>query len=302
MSKITLRASGTQAPDDMPPGEWIARCEHGEIKQRGNKVSAVLSFSVLGRFTDEGFVNENEGVLFKQWYFLAEIKPNQDDIVLEIQPYSKYGTAWALAMGRPLKSGEDPNPEAFQKKIFRVDVGFSSAAGGSFSYRNLGRKKDARDFLRIHTILEKIEEITLTHMSHMTHKHVHVQEHEHEHDTRALTQTSTMEGSSKVISLRMNQGSKMNHEQRPQGHATGAALAPSTAAAPAPEECETTQMMKGIKAEDVVRLFGRGKLVSHNGKSVSCSHCSGPIVALIEANGRQTWSCHHCGRRAKTFD
>jgi hypothetical protein len=118
MPKITLRASGAQAPDEMQTCEWIARCEHGEIKQRGNKVSAVLSFSVLGRFMHKGFVNENEGVLLKQWYFLAEIKPNQDDIVLEIQPYSKYGTAWALAMGPASQSRRNSHSSSISKKDF----------------------------------------------------------------------------------------------------------------------------------------------------------------------------------------
>jgi hypothetical protein len=259
MAKITLRASGAQAPADMKPGEWIVRCEHGEIKQRGNKISAVLSFSVLGRVIDKGFVTENAGVILKQWYFLSQIDPNDGDVILEIQPYSKYGTAWTLAMGRPFKSGEDPSPKAFEKKIFRVDVGFSSAADGSFSYRNLGRKKDPRDFLRIHTILEKIEEKTLTHMTPYEpiggHVHVHEYVNGHEHDTRALASASTRtqvsaETDNKVI--RMNGASHKGYEQVPQGHANQA---------PGDFKQRAPDAKKGVTTIDVLRIFPGAKVI-----------------------------------------
>jgi hypothetical protein len=247
MAKITLRASGAQAPDDMRAGEWAARCDRGELKQRGNKISAVLSFTVVGRFGPDGFVSENAGVLLKQWYFLAELKPNQDDIVLDIQPYSKYGTAWALAMGRSFKSGEIPSPEAFEKKLFRVDVGFSSAAGGSFSYRNQGRKKDPRDFLRIHTILEKIEEKALTHMSPCEpigdHKHEHVHVNGHEHAPRASAVASAQTSASADSNgIRMSSASHKGNEQAPQGHHANGAPG---------ESPETT----GISERDVIRVF-----------------------------------------------
>jgi hypothetical protein len=252
MPTITLRASGAQAPADMQPGEWIVRCGRGEIKTRGNKVSAVLTFSVLGRLTDKGFVKENEGVVLKQWYFLTQIEHVKPEIVLEIQPYSKYGTAWTLAMGRPFKSGEDPNPEAFEKKIFRVDVGFSSAAGGQFSYKNLGRKKDHRDFLRVHSIVEKVEEKTLTHMTPYEpigdHVHVHVNEHEHEHDTRALAVTPTPT-ETETEDIRMTGASHMSNEQVPQGHANKA---------PGVSE------KKGCTVGDALRIFPGAKIVQRS--------------------------------------
>ena len=219
MQKVTLKASGSQAPTDMPPGEWIIRCEHGEISRRGNQISAVLACIVLGHFTDKGFTKENEGVVLKQWYFLARIDSKGDDVVLDIHPHSKYGTAWALAMGRPLKSTDEPNPSAFEKKIFRVDVGYRSDAGGSFSYKNVGKKKDPKDFLRIHTIMEKIEEKDLSHMTSLSqwgHKHVHVTEHEH--DARASTVTSTP-ASTDSKSIRSIGASHMSNEPGPKGHA-----------------------------------------------------------------------------------
>ena len=255
MPKIILRASGAQAPDDMQAGEWVVRCENGEIKTRGNKVSAVLSFSVLGRFTDKGFVKDNEGVVLTQWYFLTQIDPSQSEIILEIGPYSKYGSAWRLAMGRTFKAGEDPDPKAFEKKIFRVDVGYSSAAGGSFSYKNVGKKKDRRDFLRVHTIIEKIEEKAHTHMTSYDpiggHVYVHVNEdeHGHEHDTRALTSTpaetaASTETDNRVI--RMNGASHKGNEQVPQGHAN---LAPGK-----------FSEKKPVNVDDVFRIFPGAKL------------------------------------------
>src|SRR5262249_51157922 len=145
--------------------EWIVRCYHGELKERGNQVQAILKFSVLGRYVDGNFRRQNEGVVLKQWYFLSEIENREDeeDIELDIEPGSKYGLAWALAMERPFKSGENPSPKAFEKKTYRVDIGFRSNTGRTFSYRNVGRKKDESDFLRVHEIREKVDEKTLTH-------------------------------------------------------------------------------------------------------------------------------------------
>jgi hypothetical protein len=61
MAKITLRAIGAQAPDDMRPGESVLQYESGEIKQRGDKILAVLAFSVLGRFTDKALSKTTKG-------------------------------------------------------------------------------------------------------------------------------------------------------------------------------------------------------------------------------------------------
>jgi len=167
----------------MEPGEWIVRCHRGEIERKGDKISAVLTASVLGKYTERGFEKKYEGVVLKPWYSLGKVEGDENDVILDISPYSKYGAAWSLAMGRPLSSKENSDPKAFKNKIFRVDVGFRSNAGATYSYKNFGRKKDARDFLRIHEIHEKIEEKALTHMTpltmsmymdmNMTHEHQH---------------------------------------------------------------------------------------------------------------------------------
>jgi len=209
--KITLRASGTQAPENMKCGEYIARCKHGEIKVRGSQVSAVLQFTVVGRFAQTEFVEEHAGVVLRQWFSLGKIEGGEDDIILDVQPHSKYSTAWSKAMGRPLKSTDDPDPKAFEKKIFRVDVGFRSNSGGTFSYKNLARKKDAKDFLRIHEIIEKIEEKALTHMPPYAPIASINMLHEHEHGTKASTLTSTN-------GIRMNPTSHMNNEPGDTGH------------------------------------------------------------------------------------
>jgi hypothetical protein len=91
-------------------------------------------------------------VTLKPWYDLPEVK--QGAVI--IQPYSKYGKAWAMAMGRALKSSEDPDPRAFAGKLFKCDVGFSSRGpDGSYSYKHSGKKKGPRDFLRVHEIIGK---------------------------------------------------------------------------------------------------------------------------------------------------
>lgn len=167
--KVRLRAAGNQPPPDMRPGEYIARCERGEISVRGNKISAVLTFTVLGKFTAHGFEQANDAVALCQWYGLGENDPGDDMVTLEVKPYSKYGQAWAKAMSRPLKRTDDPDPKAFQKKVFKVNVGYRSNLDGNFSYKNTGRPKDPKDFLRIHLIVEKIDEKALIHMGPLEH-------------------------------------------------------------------------------------------------------------------------------------
>jgi hypothetical protein len=194
MPKITLKATGSQAPDDMPPGEYVARCERGEIRTRGNKVSAFLIFSVLGKQTDKDLDREYEGIVLHKWFFLSEIKDrNTENVTIDVKPHSLYATAWTLAAGRPLRRSESPSPAVFEKKTYRVEAGYSSEDNSSFSHRNQARKKGPRDFLRIHSILEIIEEKAPTHMSSYgpNGATVNVHVHEHEHQTPALTPTQT---------------------------------------------------------------------------------------------------------------
>ena len=317
MTKIILRATGSQVPDDMTPGEYIVRCEKGEIKQKGNKVTALLTFSVLGKPTAKGLNREHEGVILAQWYFLAEVKDPNAEIEIDIKPNSKYGAAWALAAGRPLKRGENPAPTIFEKKIFRVLVGYRTNDRGDFSYRNAETKKDGKDFLRIHAILEIIEKKAPTDMTpyepNEVNNNVIVNEHEHEQETQALAMIRTETKTKTLASgFRMNDKSK----EQVRGHAIEGLGAADERLAPVPF---------------LNSLFPGAKVVAED-KPLFCNHCNkalaleyeriyytapvahvesevsltdlihqrrSEIVKRIWPDGSSDWMCHACGRKAR---
>jgi len=74
---IKLKVAGRRAPLDMPPDDYVVRCDTAGIKPRGNKILAVLSFTVV--------TGKYEGVLLTQWYDLPATGV--------ITPTSKYARA-----------------------------------------------------------------------------------------------------------------------------------------------------------------------------------------------------------------
>ena len=152
----------------------------------------MLTFEIVGRVTTHGTAHDFDGVVLKQWFSLGTT--DDGDEAISISPHSKYGRAWSLAVGRSLKKGEAPEPQGFVGKTFRVIAGFSSRADGGYSLRNTYARKDSRDFIRVHELLENLTEKAQTHMKphdNTVNVHVHVNEHEHQHDTRASAPTPT---------------------------------------------------------------------------------------------------------------
>jgi len=219
MPKITLRAAGSQAPSTMQPGEYLAKCTRGEISTRGNKVTAVLSFLVVGKQAAEGVTAHHAGVLLRSWFHLAKLS-GREEIALDISPYSKYGLAWAIAAGHPLQAGDNPEPSIFENKTFAVDVGYSSSGSdGQFSYRHTATRKSDSDFLRIHSIRRKIEENAQSHMAMNSHQQEHVFVHEHEHNAQTSTEAPAPALAVDHSSIRSQGVFHMNNERIPQRHA-----------------------------------------------------------------------------------
>jgi hypothetical protein len=136
-----LRAGGMAPDESMTPGEYIANCEGATITTKGRTTIAVLEFRVI-----DGL---HTSTALRQWITI----PDVDGIV----PLgSRYGRQCALALGREIVSGDDLNPGAiFKTKIFRIDVGYrmTEKIGGTATPENAQRRKDAKDFLRVHSIL-----------------------------------------------------------------------------------------------------------------------------------------------------
>lgn len=136
--KISL--AGRRAPEDMPAGNYMARCVHFEEKRRGRNHFVILTFGVLDPV-------KYRGVAILRWLPIAE----------NLSPLSTYARSWELAAGK--QATDELPPEIFLGKVFRIYVGFRSneRVGGKFDREFTLRKKDPingkEDFLRVHEIL-----------------------------------------------------------------------------------------------------------------------------------------------------
>jgi hypothetical protein len=136
-----LRAGGLEPSESMAPGKFVAACEGGTITTKGRNTIAVLEFRIID--------GPHSGTALRQWITIP--------VVDEIVPIaSRYGRQCAVALGREINSGDELDPATiFRGKLFRVDVGFrmTEKVGGTATTENALRRKDAKDFLRVHSIL-----------------------------------------------------------------------------------------------------------------------------------------------------
>jgi hypothetical protein len=178
---------------------------------------------------------------------------------------------------------DDVDPATFGSKLFLAEVGFkSTSSDGRYSEASKQKRKED-DFLRVHSLREKISENPQTHM--VPYDTIRTQKHvfDSDIDTEASTPTE-------APGLRTADEGKTN-DKRPKGHASDATLAPSTAAAPASSH---------VGPAGIVRIWGGGRLTDAQGNPKVCEHCGGEkIVPIIEADGRESLSCHSCGRRIR---
>jgi hypothetical protein len=142
-----LRAGGLEPSESMAPGKYIANCEGATITTKGRSTVAVLEFRII-----DGL---HSGTALRQWITIPDI----DGIV----PLgSRYGRQCALALGRDIESGDDLNPATiFKGRLFRVDVGYrmTEKIGGIPSHEHTLRRKDHKDFLRVHNLIA-VEELS----------------------------------------------------------------------------------------------------------------------------------------------
>jgi len=136
-----LRAGGLEPDESMAPGEFVGNCEGATVTTKGRTTIAVLEFRIID--------GPHSGTALRQWITI----PDVDGIV---PPGSRYGRQCALALGREIESGDDLNPAAiFKSKTFRIEVGYrmTEKIGGTATPENNQRRKDAKDFLRVHTLI-----------------------------------------------------------------------------------------------------------------------------------------------------
>jgi len=136
-----LRAGGLEPDESMQPGVYIANCEGATITNKGKNTIAVLEFRIID--------GPHSGTALRQWITVPDI-----DGITPLA--SRYGRQCALALGREIEPGEDLNPAViFRARLFRVQVGYrmTEKIGGTPSPAHALRRKDAKDFLRVHELL-----------------------------------------------------------------------------------------------------------------------------------------------------
>jgi hypothetical protein len=142
----TLRLGGLPASEEMRPGKYQVCCEGAWLEAIGKGSRAVLQFRVIA--------GPHDGTALRQWLPAAE-----GGIVAPLGRYAKH---CALALGRLLTADDDLGDPAkiFVGRIFFALVGFRKTErqrGGMASDSNAQRKKDERDYLRVHELLEQGE-------------------------------------------------------------------------------------------------------------------------------------------------
>jgi len=140
--KKPLRAGGLQPTADMQPGEYVCCCESVRDEKKGNTRQAIMLFRVLD--------GQHSGTGLRMWLTIPEI----DGLVSQ---GTRYARQCALALGCELEPGDPLEPEAiFPGKTFLCFVGYRKTLkmGGPATEQNAQHRKDARDFLRIHELLE----------------------------------------------------------------------------------------------------------------------------------------------------
>jgi hypothetical protein len=141
-----LRLGGMEPSEDMQPGEYKVACEGASKKPWAKGIRVELKFRVVD--------GPHTGTALRQWIAV--------DTSGLFSPQSRYALQCAVALGRPLDAGDNPDDPAsiFSGRFFKASVGFrktSKPHGGTPDTENTQRRKDHRDGLRVHELLSAEE-------------------------------------------------------------------------------------------------------------------------------------------------
>jgi hypothetical protein len=138
-----LRAGGIPPSEDMQPGQYVVSCESATLTTRGQHTTAVLQFRIID--------GPHSGTALRQWLAVS-------DVAGVVSLESRYARHCAVALGAAeIEPGDELDPsQIFPNKVFLVEAGYrlTQKVGGSPDEENGKRRKDAKDFLRVHKILE----------------------------------------------------------------------------------------------------------------------------------------------------
>jgi hypothetical protein len=142
-----LHLGGVAPAEDMTAAQYLMMCDTAWTEPVGKNIRVVLQF----RCVDGNY----DGVALRQW-------PTASDGGNIVSPTGRYAKHCAIALGRPLIQDDpvDAPAEIFAGKKFLVFVGYRKTEkpkGGMASEDNALRRKDDRDFLRVHEIISRVD-------------------------------------------------------------------------------------------------------------------------------------------------
>jgi hypothetical protein len=126
----------------MEAGEYPANCANAFLERSKNR--AALEFVIID--------GPHAGTALSMWI---------NGVNGAIRPASRYAKECAAALGRELTADDDLDPAVvFKNKNFIVQVGWrqTDKPGGGRAADELAlRKKDGRDFLRVHRVVRETD-------------------------------------------------------------------------------------------------------------------------------------------------
>jgi len=136
-----LRLGGVEARN-VEPGKYRVACQGAGADEKGKPI-------LLFRMIDP----PHTGTALRKWLSIMHVNG-------EVRPGSAYAKLCELALQRELEPDESLEPnDVFRGKIFLAFVGWRKTdkpRGGQFSDQNALRRKDDRDFPRVHDLLEVV--------------------------------------------------------------------------------------------------------------------------------------------------
>jgi hypothetical protein len=138
----TFTIKGRKAPTDMAAGQYLAGCLDAKIKRRGNQIRAVLTFRCEACRYD--------GVLLTCWL----------PIFVPLAEHHKFTRAYQIAVDRELRVDEEISLQEFVGKLYVVEAGFRKTNGKNHVLEDPTKRKDKKDFLRVHDIVSLADSAT----------------------------------------------------------------------------------------------------------------------------------------------
>ena len=141
-----LRLAGSAPTEETSPGKYLIKCDTGWTTSRARSVTAILQFTIPD--------GKHAGTALRMWLQVSD----GGGVVT-----ARYAQHCSIALGRSA-TDDDPLDEPariFGGRFFTGFVGYRKSerpGGGGRTSDDLAlRKKDDKDYLKVHELLERVD-------------------------------------------------------------------------------------------------------------------------------------------------